>query len=193
VTAEPIAARSSWRSQISRRLRPFDDAALAWSNRVRPHPRLDRTLYALSTLGDGGAVWFVAIGVEAVRRPEPLRFVGTTLGWFGVESIAVNGPMKSTARRHRPALQIEHRHRVRPPGGSSFPSGHAASAGVMAAILSQNSPLAPLWWALAAGIAVSRVHLGVHHGSDVVAGFGIGVAIGIVARTVTPAEGHRPR
>jgi len=153
------------------------------SNRARPHPHVNRALYALSTLGDGGAVWFVAIGIEAVRRPEPLRFASTTLGWFAVESIVVNGPMKSAARRQRPDLQIDHRHHVRPPGGSSFPSGHAASAGVMAAILSQNSPLAPVWWALAVGIAVSRVHLGVHHGSDVVAGFGIGAALGVVART----------
>ena len=160
---------------------------MAWSNQVRPHRRANRLLYAFSALGDGGAVWFVAVGVEAVRRPEILRFVSTTLGWFGVESIAVNGPMKSAARRQRPDVDIEHRHHVRLPGESSFPSGHAASAGVMATILSQNSPLAPLWWTLAIGIAVSRVHLGVHHASDVVAGFGIGVAIGVVARAITPA------
>jgi undecaprenyl-diphosphatase len=54
----------------------------------------------------------------------------------------------------------------------------------MATVLSNGSPLAPLWWALAASIAWSRVHVGAHHASDVVAGLVVGTAVGAIARRV---------
>ena len=52
--------------------------------------------------------------------------------------------------------------------------------------LSDGSSLAPLWCTLAVGIAWSRVHVGVHHASDVLGGLAIGTAIGLAARHVAP-------
>ncbi|MEZ5239905.1 MAG: hypothetical protein R2716_13465 [Microthrixaceae bacterium] len=46
------------------------------------------------------------------------------------------------------------------PADTSFPSGHAASGALMAVILSESSPMAPVWVLLALGIGASRAHVG---------------------------------
>ncbi len=78
-------------------------------------------------------------------------------------------------------------HTIRRPRSSSFPSGHATS-GFMAATLLVDGRhrRAPLWYAIATVVAASRVHVRIHHGSDVVAGAAIGVGLGALARRLWP-------
>ncbi|MBP1913022.1 phosphatase PAP2 family protein [Thermococcus stetteri] len=50
----------------------------------------------------------------------------------------------------------------------AFPSGHTARASVLASYLQERSPrYAPLWWAYAVGIALTRLLLHVHWFGDV--------------------------
>jgi undecaprenyl-diphosphatase len=49
----------------------------------------------------------------------------------------------------------------------------------------------PLWWALAGTVAWTRVHIGVHHGSDVVAGLALGRGLAAVGAAVWPATSGR--
>lgn len=163
----------------------FDDAAAKLALSARRRPRVDRAMYTLSMLGDDGRVWIAAAALEATRARSTRRFLHAVT-WLAVGSAIVNGPIKMTARRPRPDPLTEHEHRLRIPTGTSFPSGHAASAATMAVILADGSPLWPVWTALAAGIGVSRVHVGVHHGSDVVAGWVTGAAFGLLALKVGP-------
>jgi membrane-associated phospholipid phosphatase len=72
--------------------------------------------------------------------------------------------------------------RVRMPKTRSFPSGHAASGFAFATGVATEAPLAGgLLTALAALVAYSRVHTGVHYPSDVVAGAVIGAALSPIA------------
>jgi len=74
---------------------------------------------------------------------------------------------------------------------SSLPSGHAASAVAGALATGRLFPVArPIFWALAALIAVSRVYTGVHWPSDVLAGALVGFACGWFALggRATPAR-----
>ena len=65
------------------------------------------------------------------------------------------------------------------PKSSSFPSGHAASATAFATAVGLDDPRwLPLMLPLALGVAFSRVRLGVHYPTDVVAGMAIGATIG---------------
>jgi undecaprenyl-diphosphatase len=65
--------------------------------------------------------------------------------------------------------------------GGSFPSGHAASAFAGAVALSYLWRLGtPLFLLLAAAIAFSRVHVGVHYPGDVLAGAALGTIVGLV-------------
>jgi membrane-associated phospholipid phosphatase len=98
----------------------------------------------------------------------------------------VNGPVKSLFRRHRPPWEQERPLRLRRPRTSSFPSGHASAAMTAAGVLSQNDPLWPLYYALGAVVASSRVYVKIHHPSDVVAGALVGIALARVARRVWP-------
>jgi membrane-associated phospholipid phosphatase len=143
-------------------------------------------MYLLSAAGDDGRIWFGAIALE-VRRSDHSRAVATrALLALGIESVIVNGPLKSATKRERPDRSAAGFRHTRIPHNSSFPSGHAASSATMAVVLSDGSSLAPLWYALAAGIAWSRVHVGAHHASDVLGGLAVGAAVGWAARQVAP-------
>ncbi len=68
---------------------------------------------------------------------------------------------------------------ISPASGYSFPSGHATVSWALAVVLvSVEKMYAPIWFLLAFCISLSRVYLGVHFPSDVVAGAIIGLAIG---------------
>ena len=170
----------------------LDLAGDGFARAARRRPLAHRTMYALSSLGDDGRVWIAASVVEAIRSTDPKRSFAHSMACLGVESALVNGPMKLLIRRPRPAGLGEHAHHLRLPRDSSFPSGHSASAATMAMVLGRGSPLAPLWWALAVGVTVSRVHVGVHHTTDVLGGFAVGLALGAVGRSVRP-DATRPR
>ena len=93
---------------------------------------------------------------------------------IGVTSATVNLGVKSVARRRRPdraqPALFEDRH-VPMPGSTSFPSGHAASAFAFAYAVGRHLPaLAVPIRLLAAAVAYSRVHTGVHYPGDVVIG-----------------------
>ncbi len=73
------------------------------------------------------------------------------------------------------------------PFGTSFPSGHAAGAAALATTLSIRYPewyvITPsVLYALATGL--SRMHLGVHYLTDVVAGYALGIAVSVAVNMV---------
>ena len=98
------------------------------------------------------------------------------------EAVLVNGVIKSFFGRRRPVVAGRRPHTLRQPLTSSFPSGHASAAMVAAALLSRRSPWAPAYYALALVVALSRIHVRIHHASDVAAGIGVGAALGSIAR-----------
>jgi undecaprenyl-diphosphatase len=72
---------------------------------------------------------------------------------------------------------------------SSFPSGHATSAFCAATLLADGDPhLAPLYYGAATVVALSRIHVKIHHASDVVGGVAIGVFLGQIGKRIAPLE-----
>ena len=179
--------RNGRRAAAVSRLQALDDTVDAWFARIR-RPALDPLFYGLSSAADHGLLWLAIGSARAARRGEPE--LALRLGvCMGVESALTNGPIKLCFRRVRPendSLPDEplpygmHR-----PISSSFPSGHAASAFTVAMLL-RDSPLAPVYFVLAALVATSRVYVKMHHASDVLVGAALGIAMGAVARRVLP-------
>jgi undecaprenyl-diphosphatase len=166
----------------------FDDAADAALERLRGHPVADQVLRAASELGDWSVVWHLvgaAWGVTAARRTD--RAIRLSL-LLAAESLIVNQGVKRLFGRTRPTEAGDPRYPVRRPSTSSFPSGHASAAFFAAALLTEGDPaLAPLWFALAGGVALSRVYVRIHHASDIVAGAAVGLALAALAKRFWPA------
>jgi undecaprenyl-diphosphatase len=103
---------------------------------------------------------------------------------LAVESVLVNGLIKQLFKRERPVSQEPRPYKMRMPMSTSFPSGHSSTAVVAAMLLSEARPRsAPFYWSVAALVASSRIHVRIHHASDVVGGVATGLVIGTVART----------
>lgn len=87
--------------------------------------------------------------------------------------------LKRRIGRARPcAIQAHCWHTDLPPDQFSFPSGHTMTAFAAAASIAHFYPeAAPALWLCAASVAVSRVVLGMHFVSDVLAGAVLGTAL----------------
>lgn len=175
----------------SERVQRIDEVAARAAMRLRGNPTANRAMYALSSLGDDGRIWIAITVVESVVSPHPVRKFGHAMAWLGIESLIVNKVIKRLVRRARPVPLTEHEHPLRIPRDTSFPSGHAASGATMATILWEGRPRSVAYALLAAAIGFSRVHVGVHHGSDVLAGWTGGVAFGLAARRSVPGASPR--
>jgi len=53
-------------------------------------------------------------------------------------------------------------------------------------LLADGDDLAPLYFAVAAVVAASRIHVGIHHASDVLAGVVVGLALGQLGKAIAP-------
>lgn len=158
----------------------LDDRLDAWWDRIRDVPVADRLFYTASEAADFSVLWHTLGVVQAIIEDDP-RIAITVSAALGVESALINGPVKSVFRRSRPVQETARPLNLRLPRTSSFPSGHASAAMVAAALLSRPGN-APLWYGLAAIVASSRIHVRIHHASDVVGGLVAGAALGALAR-----------
>ncbi len=166
----------------------FDEAIDRRVDRMRGHRGLDRLMYGASEVGDWSLIWhLIGAGKGLVPGRDPMsaaRFSAV----MGVESLLVNGALKSAFRRHRPVWEEDRPrpHRVRTPTSSSFPSGHSSSAFTAAGLLSHGDPLWPVYYGIAAVVASSRVYVKMHHASDVLVGTALGVGLAAIARRAWP-------
>ncbi|GJM37699.1 MAG: hypothetical protein DHS20C19_10660 [Acidimicrobiales bacterium] len=159
------------------------DAALdAWWERLRGITPIDRVYYAASEAADFSVLWHAAGVIQAIIEDDPKIAIGLSAA-LGVESALVNGPVKSMFKRSRPVQDVARPYRLRQPRTSSFPSGHASAAMVAAALLSRHTGGAA-WYAVAGIVATSRIHVRIHHASDVAGGLVLGAALGAIARRV---------
>ena len=171
------------------------DAALYAAIARTPTPALDRALARLSAAADHSKLSLAAAGVlAATGGPAGRRAAVHGLAAVGVASALVNVVAKPLGRRRRPdraGAEVALARHVPMPASAAFPSGHAASAFAFATGIGHVMPRAavPLR-ALAALVAYSRVHVGVHFPGDVIAGALTG---GAIAQLTTRAIERRRR
>jgi membrane-associated phospholipid phosphatase len=147
-----------------------------------PTPALDRAMARLSHAADYSRLSLASAAVLAAtggRRGRRAAALG--LASVGVAATVVNLAVKPLGRRRRPdraAEQVPVARHVRMPSSTSFPSGHSAAAFAFATGVGQALPAAAIpLRGLAALVAYSRVHTGVHYPGDVVGGALLGTGL----------------
>lgn len=121
--------------------------------------------HALGWVGIAAAGWLV-------DRPRRRQWAGVAVGAVGAHAASI--VIKRVVRRprpHDPAVRIN----VSTPSKLSFPSSHATSTAAAAVLLGKLTGL-PLPAVLVPPMVLSRVVLGVHYPSDVLAGSALGAA-----------------
>lgn len=157
---------------------------------LRGRKAVDLLMYGASAAGEHSFIWLVLASLQSRRAGLGWRGTARAAALLGAESVFVNGLVKSVFRRRRPETLAPRPLPLRFPRSSSFPSGHASAAFFAAALLrrGQAGPW-PLYYALALVVSASRVHVRIHHASDVVAGAALGAALGELAKRSFPLPG----
>jgi undecaprenyl-diphosphatase len=144
-----------------------------------PAPRWIRVWMICATRGGDGWLWY-ALGLVLLLFGGGQRFaaVGAASLAVGV-GIAVFLRLKRAARRKRPSCFEPHCWaKLLPPDQFSFPSGHTITAFAVAVSLARFYPeLGVGLLFCAVSVAASRILLGMHFLSDVLAGAGIGTLL----------------
>ena len=165
VVASYVAVRSGRAETIDRPAR----ALLA-------HPLGARADVAVGAVTDLGSVYGLAglsaaLGVTGRRGAAADVAAAGGLAWVAAQAA------KPALHRPRPYQLAAAQRLVAVPAGSSWPSGHAAVAAATAAALHPHLPPGARTgtWVAVGAVAASRLYVGVHHLTDVVAGVGVGV------------------
>jgi membrane-associated phospholipid phosphatase len=162
-----------------------------------PTPTLDRAMARLSHAADYSRLSLASAAVLAtVGRRRGRRAAAFGLASVGVAASLVNLAVKPLGRRRRPdraAEQVPVARHVRMPSSTSFPSGHSAAAFAFATGVGHVLPPAAIpLRGLAALVAYSRIHTGVHYPGDVIAGALIGTTLAqLTTHTLDRAPTHR--
>ena len=142
----------------------------------------------VSRLGDG-ALWYALMLIVAFSDGWRGLGVATHLAVVGAIATLLYRRLKSWTRRPRPfAADRRIRAWVAPLDEYSFPSGHTLHAVAFTWVALAYYPvLAVLLLPFTLSVAASRVVLGMHYPSDVLAASGIGAAIASVSLWLWPA------
>lgn len=154
-----------------------------------------RAAREITRLGDRLPVWAGIVAVATLcavrdRRPDPAVAL---LGSLAV-GVAARAALAVALDRERPPEQLWHMHW----SGPSFPSRHTTmatlGAGLVADTLAPTAgPLASaVRWGPSVGVGISRLVLGVHWPSDVLAGWAFGAAVLAATRSWRRRAGVAP-
>ncbi len=159
-------------------------------------PALDATLPPLTRSANKSVLWLaIALASWFFGGRQGRRAALRGVFGIAITSFATNIPAKLFWRRKRPDIDEvpQIRRLARLPTSTSFPSGHAASAFAFATGIALETPAlgVPLL-GLASAVAYSRVYVGVHYPSDVIAGAAIGAGMAVATRHFWPVASSEP-
>lgn len=180
-----IMARVGWTTLTSFDRHVDDDAHTA----VLAHSWLLTSARDLTHLGDPTVVTIGAVVVALVLWLVGRRRAAVYMLLVRVAAVVAAYALKESVRRARPVLA----HPVAHAAGFSFPSGHATGSAAFygsLAIVLAGRVATPLRVAIGVVpplvVATTRVLLGVHFPSDVVAGLAVGWAVALLVAAAYP-------
>jgi undecaprenyl-diphosphatase len=166
----------------------FDELELGLCLRINALSRrigLRRLFVAVSRLGDWPAYAIVGVACAALLEQEAMAFVVQSILTAAIGVMAYKG-LKNRLVRERPYItHLGITAAAAPLDRYSFPSGHTMHAVSFAILYTSHVPV--LLWIMAPFavlVGASRVVLGLHYPSDVVAGALLGMLLASVSLLV---------
>jgi len=160
----------------------FDDSVIRWMG-AHHSSTLDAVMIEVTALGTGTVVLMIVTvsGLFLVLTRHKYSAILLLVSTFG--GLVLNTVLKLGFDRPRPSIFVPGVHTV----SSSFPSGHAMSAAIVYSTVAYLAARLhrrrwARWLVMTAAlvvitlISISRMYLGVHYPSDVIAGVAIGFA-----------------
>ena len=157
------------------------------ANRICTQQSALRYFATVSRLGDGIA-WYALMGALVLLDGMHGLRASLHLAATGVVALALYKGLKRWTRRPRPFARDMRIHAwVAPLDEFSFPSGHTLHAVAFSLVALAHVP-ALAWWLVpfTASVAASRVVLGLHYPSDVLAATAIGSLLAAVSLWLVP-------
>lgn len=163
---------------VVRRMTELELPLCVLFNRVSQLKQVRALFATVSRAGDGIAYWLSALALLAVQRSAALGFAWRAAITHAI-CLAIYTAVKRRTSRPRPfEMRSEITLGTAPLDRYSFPSGHTMHAVAFAILLTAHCP--GLGWValpFAAMVGFSRLVLGLHYPTDVLAGAMIGGAL----------------
>jgi len=157
----------------------LDIATFLWCRRRKNHERLAAASRWVSRTADGPL--YVVIGL-ILAISDYISVIPVFLAAFACERTLYTVTKKFFKRNRPPQAIPNFKSVIIPSDQFSFPSGHTSAAFMMTVMLAAIFP--QLYWALipwAVMVGMSRVILGVHFPTDILAGASLGTSCGMTA------------
>ena len=147
------------------------------------NPILDSIMIFITSLGNGGMIWIAA--TIALLIPKKTRKAGIMSAVALLGCLIINNNIvKNIVQRPRPFVPFTDLQIIIPtPSEFSFPSGHTSSSFAAAAVFYRHLPkkLGIPSVILAGLIGFSRLYVGGHYPTDVIAGVLMGILLSYLA------------
>lgn len=167
-------------------MKSFSKNIISWDtfflnniSRLKRYRLVAASVPTISKTGDGYLYPVMTLVFWLMNRQMGAMLFTSALAAFSIE-IPLYKLVKHTVRRARPCdalCSVEPLTRVL--DRFSFPSGHTAGAFVMATVVSAFYPVvSAVVYAWAGLVGLSRIYLGVHYPTDVLAGMVVGICCG---------------
>jgi len=143
------------------------------------YEQLDGTFSAISNTARPFSIAapMLVYGIGLIEKDKNMRYKALMMGASFMVATGISTTLKYTIKRDRPYITYTDIEKISVGGSPSFPSGHTSDAFSNATSLSLAFPkwyvIVPSY-AYASAVGYSRMHLGVHYPSDVIAGAVIG-------------------
>ncbi|MGN0335754.1 MAG: phosphatase PAP2 family protein [Lachnospiraceae bacterium] len=164
----------------------LDGSILLWIQESIRNPVLTPVMKLITSLGNAGMIWIAATLLLLISKKT--RRVGCMSALALIGSLLINNMLiKVLVARPRPFVRLEELVILIPkPSEYSFPSGHTASSFAAGVVFFRNLPRK---WGipaliLAFLIGLTRMYVGVHYPTDVLAGMITGTLLALGAERI---------